>query len=202
MRRLTTALAALVLLAAPAAARAQGADESMLRPGDAIRLSVFRLPEFTGEYPVGPGGNIQHPLLREVVVAGVPRAEIDRRIREVLLRYETDPRFVFDYLFRVSVGGEVRIPSLYTLSPETSIAQAIAAAGGVTERGRLDRVVLVRDGRETVLDLRSPDASPREIRVHSGDEIRVGRGFSPFGQILTPLASVVGAVAAVIAIFN
>lgn len=199
-RSLAIALAALVLLAAPAV-RAQEAAPPTLRPGDVIRVSVFRLPEFSGEFPVGPDGTIMHPLLREVVVAGVPRPEIERRIREVLLRYETDPRFVFDFLFRVSVGGEVRIPNLYNLIPETTIAQAIAAAGGVSERGRLDRVVLVRNGAETVLDLQNPAATVNAVTVRSGDEIRVARRLNPFG-VITPFASIVGAVAAVIAIFN
>lgn len=194
---------ALLLAALPAAARAQAAaDSATLRPGDAIRLTTWRLPEFTGEFPVGSDGTIQHPLLREVVVAGVPRAVVDQRIRAVLARFENDPRFVFDYLFRVAVGGEVRIPSLYTLPPQTTIGQAIAAAGGVTERGRLSSVRLIREGRETVLNLQDPDVATGQLRVRSGDEIRVPRQVSVFRDVLAPFASLVGAAAALAGLFN
>ncbi|HEX5726410.1 MAG TPA: polysaccharide biosynthesis/export family protein [Longimicrobiaceae bacterium] len=203
MKRIPLLFAAMLLLAGlPAGARAQAADSVTLRPGDVIRLNVWRLPEFTGEFPVGSDGTIQHPLLREVVVAGVPRSVIEQRLREVLRRYETDPRFVFDFLFRVAVGGEVRIPSLYTLTPETTVAQAIAAAGGVTERGRLDAVRLIRGGRETVLDLKDPSSAVAETRVRSGDEIRVPRQLNVFRDMIAPLATVIGAAAAIAGLFN
>ena len=202
MRRLLPLLAALLALAVhPGRARAQ-ADSVALRPGDLIRLVVFRQPDFSGEFPIGPEGTIQHPLLSDIVVVGVPRTVIRERLRTALARYVRDPDFVFDFLYRVSVGGEVRLPNLLNLSPETSIAQAVAAAGGATEFGRMDRVLVYRDGRELQVNLQSPTENTAAMRVHSGDQIRVTRRPNYLRDILGPFASVVGAVAALAAVIR
>ena len=193
-------LALLAALVLPASAAAQGAaaDSAYLRPGDIIRLAVFRQPDFSGEFPVSPEGTIQHPLLADVSVVGVPRSVIRERLRVVLARYERDPSFVFSFLYRVAVGGEVRLPNLYTVIPETTVGQAVAEAGGLTEFGRLDRVIVVREGRELTVNLRDP--AEAETRVRSGDQIRVTRRSNLLRDTIGPFASVVAAIAAVVSI--
>jgi polysaccharide export outer membrane protein len=202
MQRILFFLALLAAFAPPAPAAAQSAatDSAYLRPGDVIRLAVFRQPDFSGEFPVSPEGTIQHPLLAEVSVVGVPRSVIRERLRVALSRYERDPSFVFSFLYRVAVGGEVRLPNLYTVIPETTIGQAVATAGGLTEYGRLDRVVVVRGGQELTLNLRDPGEA--ETRVRSGDLIRVTRRSNVFRDVIGPLAAIVGAVGAVASILT
>lgn len=197
MRRLLLTLL-LVLCAAPAAAQDTTAA---VRPADVIRLNVWRQAEFTGEFPIAPDGTILHPLLSEVRVVGRTRDQVRAQLREVLQRYENDPQFVFDYLYRVAVTGEVRLPNLYTLPPETTIAQAVAAAGGIAEFGRMETVRLIRGGREMTLDLRDPSPEVTEMRIRSGDQIRVtrrGAGWRDYvglgASMVAAIASVVGAI--------
>jgi polysaccharide export outer membrane protein len=197
MRRLLLLLAALLALATPSRGAAQAADSAFLRPGDMVRLVVFRQADFTGDFPVSAEGTLQHPLLSGVRVVGVSRAVIRERLREALAAYVRDPNFVFDFLYRVSVTGEVRLPNLLNLPPETTLGQALAAAGGVNEFGRLDRVRLIRDGREQVLNLQSPDPAVATMRVHSGDQIRVTRRTNVMRDLLGPFAAIVAAGAAV-----
>jgi len=204
-RTLLLALALPLAAALPHRAAAQvpsptaQADSAMLRPGDMIRIAVFRQPEFSGDFVIGPEGTIQHPLLAEVNVVGVPRPVVRERLRQALSRYERDPSFVFGYLYRIAVGGEVRLPNLYTLPPETTLGQAVAAGGNVTEFGRLDRVHVLRDGREIVVNLQRPDAATAGMRIHSGDEIRVARRRNILRDIVGPIGAVVGAAAALTA---
>jgi protein involved in polysaccharide export with SLBB domain len=203
MRRIVLLLAALAVsavLPARAAAQTAAADSAFLRPGDLIRVVVFRQPDLSGEFTVSPDGTIQHPLLREVSVVGVPRSVIRERLRTALSRYERDPAFVFDFLYRVAVGGEVRLPNLYNLIPETSVGQAVAVAGGTTEFGRLERVIVLRDGQEITLNLRDP--SQAGTRVRSGDQIRVPRRSNVLRDVITPFAAVVAAIAAVIGVVD
>lgn len=195
MRRLLLLLL-LALCAAPAAAQDTTAA---VRPADVIRLSVWRQPEFTGEYPIAPDGTILHPLLTEVRVVGSTRAQVREQLRQVLLRYETDPQFVFDYLYRIGVTGEVRLPNLYNLPPETTIQQAVAAAGGVSEFGLIHQVRLIRGGQEMILDLRNPGPELAEMRIRSGDQIRVPRRGSSWRDVVGLGASMVAAVASVVA---
>jgi polysaccharide export outer membrane protein len=197
MRRLLLLLAALLALAHPARGAAQAAaDSAFLRPGDMVRLVVFRQAELSGDFPVSAEGTLQHPLLADVRVVGVSRAVIRERLREALSRYARDPSFVFDYLYRVAVTGEVRLPNLLALSPETTLGQAVASAGGANEFARLDRVRLVRDGREMVLNLQSPDPAVAAMRVRSGDQIRVPRRTNLLRDVLGPFAAIVAAAAA------
>lgn len=198
MRRLLLTLF-LVLCAAPAAVPAAAQDTTTaVRPADVIRLSVWRQTEFTGEFPIAPDGTILHPLLSTVRVVGRTRDQVRAQLREVLLQYERDPQFVFDYLYRVGVTGEVRLPNLYTLPPETTIAQAVAAAGGVAEFGRLERVRLMRGGQEVLLDLRDPSPAVAEMRIRSGDQIRVTRRGASWRDYVGLGASLVAAVASVV----
>jgi polysaccharide export outer membrane protein len=197
MRRILLLL--LLTLACAAPAGAQQDTTAAVRPADMVRLAVWRMPEFSGDFPVAPDGTIQHPLLTEVRVVGRTRAQVREQLREVLLRYENDPQFVFDYLYRVAVTGEVRLPNLYSLPPETTLAQAVAAAGGVSEFGRLGDVRLIRGGQEVVLDLRNPSPEVMEMRVRSGDQLRVLRRGSSFREYLQLTASIVAAVGSVVA---
>jgi len=197
MRRILLLLLLAVACAVPAAAQTD--TTAAVRPADLVRLVVWRMPEFSGEFAVGQDGTIQHPLLTEVRVVGRPRDEVRRQLREVLLRYENDPQFVFDYLYRVAVTGEVRLPNLYSLPPETSIPQAIAAAGGLAEFGRINDVRLIRNGQEMVLDLRDPTSQVMEMRIRSGDQIRVLRRGSSFRDYLGLTASLVAALGSVVA---
>jgi protein involved in polysaccharide export with SLBB domain len=197
MRRLLIAILLLAACAAPAAAQTD--TTAAVRPADVVRLAVWRMPEFSGDFTIAADGSIQHPLLTEVRVVGRTRDEVRRQLREVLLRYENDPQFVFDYLYRIAVTGEVRLPNLYSLPPETTIAQAMAAAGGASEFGRLNDVRLVRGGQEVVLDLRNPSPEMMEMRIRSGDQIRVPRRGSSFRDYLGLTAGLVAAVASVVA---
>ncbi|HEX2077963.1 MAG TPA: polysaccharide biosynthesis/export family protein [Longimicrobium sp.] len=198
MRRLLLTLL-LTLAAAPAAAQDTTAA---VRPSDAIRLSVWRQPEFSGEFPIAPDGTILHPLLSQVRVVGRTREQVRAQLREILQQYERDPQFVFDYLYRVGITGEVRLPNLYNLPPETTIGQAVAAAGGVSEYGRLDQVRLMRGGREMILDLRNPSPEVVELRIRSGDQIRVLRRGAGWRDLVGLGASIVAAVASVVAAIN
>ena len=197
MRRTVLLLLALLALVPAGRAAAQASDSVFLRPGDVIHLAVFRQPELSGDFAISPEGTIQHPLLTEVSVVGVPRSVIRERLRTAISRFERDPNFVFDFLYRVGVGGEVRLPNLYTLSPETTLGQAVAAAGGTTEFGRLDRVHVIRGGRELIVDLQRPDTGVSEMRIRSGDQIRVARRSNLLRDFLGPFAAIVGAAAAI-----
>lgn len=195
MRRLLLTLL-LALAAAPAAAQDTTAA---VRPSDAIRLSVWRQPEFSGEFPIAPDGTILHPLLSQVRVVGRTREQVRAQLLDVLRQFDREPQFVFDYLYRVAVVGEVRLPNLYNLPPETTIGQAVAAAGGFSEFARLDQVRLLRGGREIVLDLRNPSPEVAEMRIRSGDQIRVPRRGAGWRDVVSLGASIVAAIASVAA---
>jgi polysaccharide export outer membrane protein len=205
-RALTAALGA-----APAALQAQSAEfsqgtlalrpaEPTLSPGDVVRITVWRKPELSGEFTVASDGSITHPLYRAVKVAGVPFSEAEARVRALLAHLDSVPQFVMEPLLKVTVGGEVAKPSLYTLSPETTIAQAIALAGGPTELGRRDRARVLRNERELVVDLSRPGADRAQMPIHSEDQIFVERRKSLWSDFIAPAVTLTGATAAILTV--
>jgi protein involved in polysaccharide export with SLBB domain len=183
-----------------AQSRAADSSPTVLAPGDVLRITVWRKPEFSGEFLVAPDGSITHPLYRELKVAGIPFSAVDERVRVFLARFEANPAFVLAPLLRVVVGGEVRQPNVYTVPPGTTVAQVIAMAGGPTERGRLDRVRVARGRSIHVVDLTRVDADASYSEVRSGDQVIVERTRNVLRDYLGPASSVVGALAALTSI--
>jgi len=175
--------------------------DSLLRPGDVLRVTVWRQPDFSGEFPVNQDSTVAHPLFQAVRVGGVSLSTVRARVREFLLAYEQNPRFVVEPLYPVVVAGEVRQPGLVTVPRGTTVSQAVARGGGPTERGRLDQVKLVRAGKSYVLNLLSEDQRVAVMPIMSGDQVLVGRraDFSLIRDLLSPVASLAAAVAAALA---
>jgi protein involved in polysaccharide export with SLBB domain len=173
-------------------------DGVRLAPGDVLRISVWRRPELSGEFVLASDGALTHPLLKAVLVAGTSMPEIERRIRSFLLGFDAEPQFVIEPLVRVTVGGEVLKANVYTLSPQTTVAQAVEIAGGPTERGERRNIRLMRGATEFKIDLaRSVDGRASE-KIRSGDRIIVLRRRDMFRQYIAPVAAVAGATAAII----
>ena len=197
-------IGALALAFLPASLAGQNLDRppTTLQPGDAVEVTVWRQPDLSGEFAIAEDGSITHPLFRGVRVTGVPLAQVEERLDEYLKGLESNPQFVIQPLLRVSVGGEVRQPSLYRLSPETSIAEAVALAGGATERGRLDRIRLFRDGEEIRVDLTSPEAGIGQESIRSGDQLFVERRRSIFRDYIAPAGSITAAIVSLVSVLT
>lgn len=196
-------ISSLLLFPAPAVAQfatSPDTTSAMLAPGDLLRVTVWRRPEFSGDFVIAPDSTITHPLYREVKVAGIPLRMVEDRVRAFLAKYETNVPFVISPLLRVFVGGEVRQPNVYNVPPGTTVAEAVALAGGPSERGKLEEISLVRQERREILDLTRPDTHSAIIETRSGDQILVGRRRNFFTDVLAPSSSVFAAAAAVASI--
>jgi polysaccharide export outer membrane protein len=199
LKRFAVAFAALFIAAS---SQAQTSEVTQgLAPGDQIRITVWRKPEMSCDCTVAGNGTIIHPLYREVQVIGVPLTTVEERLRTFLARYEQNPQFVIQPLVKIVVGGEVRTPNIYSVPPETTIAQAIAIAGGPTERGVLREVKIIRDRQEIKMDVSRPDSDAGVLQIRSGDQILIGRRGRSALEYIAPVTSSIAAVAAIISIF-
>jgi polysaccharide export outer membrane protein len=172
-----------------------------LRPGDVLRVTVWRHPEMSGEFVIAPDSTLVQPLYQVLKVGGASLPVARERLRGLLTTYEQDVQLVVEPLFPVTVAGEVRTPNLYHLAQGTTFAQAIGQAGGLTEAGRLDRVRVIRRDGEMVIDLARGYSKYEALPISSGDQILVGRRstFNLLRDVLYPLTSVTAAVAAILA---
>ena len=172
-----------------------------LAPGDEVRIFVWRNPEFSGDFQVAANGTLIHPLYREVVVAGVPLSTVEDRIRIFLTRFMTTPQFVIQPLVKIIVAGEVRSPNIYSVPPQMTIAQAIANAGGVTDRGNISDVRIIRDRQTVKIDVSKPESEAAQLQIRSNDQIMIGRKRQNAWQVIAPVTGTLSVVIGIINLF-
>jgi polysaccharide export outer membrane protein len=204
MRTLILGLAfGLLAFARSAAAQdAASGPQTVLTPGDSVRIVVWRKPEFSGDYVIAPDGTITHPLFRGVKVAGLPFARAESNLRTFLAQFEDNPQFVMEPLIRVAVSGEVTRPSVFAARPETTLGEAVARAGGPTQFAARNRVRLLRmtpngQQEQLVLNLSDSHGSAGTTPLRSGDQIVLDRKRSFFRDFLVPALGIVGSIASV-----
>lgn len=178
----STILLSLLLAAAPANLAAQatggttpsGSDLNTLRPGDILKVDVWGHEEFSGQFVVDQTGHLQYPVLGDLDARTLTVHELREKLRKGLETLFRSPFVTIGQVFRISVLGEVRAPSLYTVDPTLSVLDVIAMAGGPIPGANMSKVRLMRGG--TALRVSFSDGgSLQQMGVRSGDQIFVPR---------------------------
>ena len=176
----------------------------VLRPGDGLKIAVWREKELSGEYLIDARGLVQIPGLGDIVVAGLTPMEVKERLSEQLVRRGiVSPEISVQPVIRVSVLGEVRSPGLLSVEPGTNLIHLITLAGGPTERANMKAVRVIRAGRPYEVDLQSAlsGSSAGRVVLFSNDVVFLDRkrGLTrenlSFGMnLLTAVLSIVSVV--------
>jgi polysaccharide export outer membrane protein len=173
---LACALGSAVSLAAAqdgsSTAPANSASLPGVRPGDVIRVWVWREKDYSGEFPVEARGVVVLPLLGEISVPGKTAEALADTLREAYRKYLNNPSIQITVLRRIAVQGEVVKPGLYPADATITIGELIALAGGVTPGGNPKKIRLVREGRVIVSGL-GPGTVLQQSPVQSGDAVFV-----------------------------
>jgi protein involved in polysaccharide export with SLBB domain len=165
-----------LVVAALASAQSTGtpAEAITLRPGDVVRVAIWREEDLSGEFPVDENGTVVFPLLGEKPVTGIPFPALRTALMDEYRIHLRNPSITITPLRRVNVLGEVNKPGLYEVDPTISLAGVVALAGGTNPGGDLGRIRIVRSG--AVLHERvSATSSLHDFDVRSGDQIFVDR---------------------------
>jgi polysaccharide export outer membrane protein len=101
-----------------AAPLAQPEVDYILGGGDRIRITVFEIPEYTGEYQIPPGGALYLPLIGGVSVRGLTQEQAAETITAKYSRYLKRPIVTVSLIsprpVNVVVSGEVNRPGSYS----------------------------------------------------------------------------------------
>lgn len=124
--------------------------EYKIGPKDLLEIKVFELPELNQVVRVSEDGSITIPLVGSVMVEGITKDELERKLAELLEeRYLKNARvsvFIKEYQSkRVAVIGAVENPGMYELIGRLTLLQMISRAGGFTEKASNELFVL-REG--------------------------------------------------------
>ncbi|PZO88222.1 MAG: hypothetical protein DI626_02220 [Micavibrio aeruginosavorus] len=119
----------------------------VLGVGDTVNINVFQQENLSGEFKIGADGTIAFPLIKEIRASGLTTKELEGSISARLRpNYVVDPRvsvYVANYR-DIYVLGEVRSPGKFEYSPNITILQAVAMAGGHTYRAKENTAEIMR----------------------------------------------------------
>lgn len=115
--------------------------------GDRILLQVEGDSQFTHTFTVGPGPALSLPVIGEISLVGVRRAEVEAHLTRELARYVRDPVVHAQALIRVSIMGEVEHPGFYSLPVDAVLADALMQAGGPTREAMVSAMRIERGGK-------------------------------------------------------
>ncbi len=160
-----------------------------IAPLDVLSVRVFKMADLTGDYEVDLTGKISMPLVGEVPAIDLTTAELDQRLTAKLgEKYLENPDISVGIKSStrrsVTVDGSVGKSGTYGINGPTSLIQAIAAAGGTTDKANPRRVAIFRQiggqRQAAAFDLTSirrgemadPPVYPGDIIVVDGSETK------------------------------
>jgi polysaccharide biosynthesis/export protein len=121
-----------------------------LSPMDVVKISVFRVPELSGDYQVDARGNLDMPLIGSINARAFRPDEFAKELETRYgQRYLTNPditvRVMTTNQINITVEGGVNAPGVYTLPGRTTLLGAIAIARGInTTDANPKRVAIFR----------------------------------------------------------
>jgi len=165
------------------------ATDPILGPGDLLELKVFEAPELATQVRISSRGFITLPLLADVEVAGLTARELEMKVEGLYrAKYIRDPHvslFVREHLSqKVTFVGQVKSPGTYELPARIKLLDALALAGGLTDKAggtaQVRRVgKTMEDTGSYIVDLDrliNEGAAELNIPINGGDIIFIEEG--------------------------
>ncbi len=184
----------------PIPSRSQPSGYSNLPPttpytlgaGDRVRVDVFDVPEYSGEFVVLVDGTLNLPVIGSVSVQGNSLQQASDTISRLYSRYVRRPLVTVSLLaprpVTLAIAGEVNRPGTYTVNaggaggagPQSgqfpTVTQVITLAGGITQSAEVGQVKIRRRNSPTTYTvnlwalLRNGDVT-QDIPLRDGDTI-------------------------------
>ena len=166
------------------------AQDYPLGPLDQIRITVFRVPDLSGDYQITADGFVAMPLIGQVDARNQTPDQLaqnlERRLGE---RYLNNPdvsiRVTISNQRNVTLDGGVRRPGVFALTGKSDLISLIALGGGIDpENGNSHRVAIFRkiNGQTAAAafdltairhgEMPNPEVYPRDVVVVDSNSLR------------------------------
>src|SRR5881394_1879300 len=114
--------------------------EYIISPDDVLSINVYDAPDISGEYRVGPGGQLELPLLAEAVeAAGLTPPQLSRLLvkkygeGEIFTNARVTVAVKQSRIHSITVAGAVKSPQIYPLFGKTTVLDVLSQAGGLSD---------------------------------------------------------------------
>ena len=181
-------------------------SDYIVRLQDVLNITVWNQKDLSGKFTVDSDGTFMFPLVGRVHASGQALRDVEQELRRLLADgYVRAPQLSIAVenarMGTVYVLGEVKTPGTYPLGSDTTVLDALARAGSITDRAG-DVAVITRPhggpagadglpGPETIkvnLSSLQTGSSTLDIQLRDGDRIFVTRVPDVFvaGQVKNP----------------
>ena len=124
------------------------ANEYLVSVGDMLNIRVLGHEDMSTKVRVRSDGRVAIPIIGEIGAAGkrpsALRSEIEARLKDFLVMPSVTVNIDESLPLKITLLGEVAHPGVFPVEPSTSLAEALALGGGVTEFASRDRIFVVR----------------------------------------------------------
>ncbi|WP_310483603.1 SLBB domain-containing protein [Chamaesiphon sp. VAR_48_metabat_403] len=166
------------------------ADSYTLGAGDRLRIDIFNVPEYSGEFFVLGDGAINLPVVGAIPVQGLTVQKASALLTSYFSRYVKRPIVTISVLaprpVQFAIAGEVTRSGSYTVPFSgdnrkfPTVSQAIQLAGGTTQTANLRQVQVRRaaTGRVAIVnifDVLQRGNTSQDITLRDGDTIYIAR---------------------------
>lgn len=158
-------------------------DDYKIAPLDTLKVTVFQVPDLSGDFDVDLTGHISLPLIGSVKAVDLTTTQLDTRLTQMLgEKYLQSPDVSVGVKSSstrvVTVDGSVRNPGVFPVSGPMTLMRVIALAQGTNEDANPRRVAVFRqiEGQRmaAAFDLTSiRRGNAEDPRIYSGDIVVV-----------------------------
>lgn len=164
---------------AAVASTAPVSNDHVVGAGDEILIRAWGGVDINYRARVDRSGQISLPKVGTIPLAGVRASDLERRLRSAIGRYYTNFQLTASLGqlqgITVFVVGQAAQAGTYTLSSQSTVLSAVAAAGGPGPNGSMRRVTVRRDGRVVgefdLYDFLVQGDKSKDVRLASGDSV-------------------------------
>jgi len=142
-------------VAPPAPVPVQGESGYILGPGDSLRIDIFNVPEYSGEYMLLSDGTVNMPMVGTIRLQGMTIYQASEEIASAMGRFLRRPIITISLLrvrpLKIAIAGEVNRPGSYSVDLNRNqsvniptVTGAIELAGGITQSADIRRIQVRR----------------------------------------------------------
>ena len=148
--RLVFVLVLSVLMLSPMGVRAA---DSVIDPGDRVRVIVLGAEDMSGEGTVNSEGNIAIPIVGVYKIGGKSTEEAATELAGIVRKWVKQPQVAVQVVQKaptvVLVSGKVKKPGAYVVGTRSTLLELVGVAGGADENADLAKVSLIHSGAST-----------------------------------------------------
>ena len=127
---------------------AADSDRYVIGAEDVLYIHVWREETVTKTVSVRMDGMISIPLVDEIQAAGLTPLQLKEKLTERLKQFIENPNVTVVVMeansFNVYISGQINKPGIHRLKSNTTLAQIISMAGGLTEWANQKKIIIIR----------------------------------------------------------